>query len=655
MVFRHGVPALIGKRVRRQQWLLLAAVIAASAIAAALSRALLPTVITSSLAAGLGALAVAIESHIANSIERDSAESRTSARLILRTSDGRVPRVSELGDPIALGVHPARPTTGRYGALNRVPDFVARDVSDSLCAALIRSDFVLISGDSTSGKTRLAYESVRSSLADHVLIVPSGKDGLRDILSQTRDIRRAAVWLDDIERFLGPGGLTSVDIASFLSDSDGHRVIVATIRTNERARLSRRRLGAEVDGADMEAFRAAREVLDMAEEYRLERIWSAREIDRARRTSRDPRVGAALRHVTSVGVAEYMAAGPQLLTDWLDAWSPGAHPRGAALVAAAVDARRAGYHRPLELSLLERLHRTYLERRGGAALRPETLSEALMWATTPVASTRSMLEIGREGVEVFDYLLDSVDANQTRNPVPYETWLALIEGVSDSEAEEIGAVAYYWRLLDVARNAFSKASASGLPRSRIMEAHCVGKLGEAAAAADLFAGIVRDLGAAHADDDRDLLHACHELAFWSAETGTATDRVVEFQKVMTDRGRALGKNHPDTMASRHAYAEAVARSGRMREGLALFREVVDNQTTVLGATDVATMHSRHQLAWWTGQVGEIAQAVGQYQRLEEDRASILGQSHPDTVASRDQLRYWQARLADSPPPRHPER
>ena len=66
---------------------------------------------------------------------------------------------------------------------------------------------------------------------------------------------------------------------------------------------------------------------------------------------------------------------------WQDAWAAvvddrsAGGPRGAALVAAAVDLRRAGYHRPVPLDLLRELHADQLSGRGGAALRPESWEE----------------------------------------------------------------------------------------------------------------------------------------------------------------------------------------------------------------------------------------------------------------------------------------
>jgi hypothetical protein len=54
------------------------------------------------------------------------------------------------------------------------------------------------------------------------------------------------------------------------------------------------------------------------------------------------------------------------------------------MILAAVDARRAGVHRPLSLANLRELHEPYLRRRGGERLRPEGEDAAMAWATTPL-------------------------------------------------------------------------------------------------------------------------------------------------------------------------------------------------------------------------------------------------------------------------------
>jgi len=80
------------------------------------------------------------------------------------------------------------------------------------------------------------------------------------------------------------------------------------------------------------------------------------------------------------GLAELLADGPELARDWQNGWRPGGHPRGASLVAAAVDCRRTGLSDPVPVELLAELAEHYLGARGGATLRPEALDDAENWA-----------------------------------------------------------------------------------------------------------------------------------------------------------------------------------------------------------------------------------------------------------------------------------
>src|ERR1700741_2051401 len=87
---------------------------------------------------------------------------------------GRPRPVRELDDPVLLGVHPAaRDDAGQ------VPGYVARDVDDRLADALRGGGFVLLSGESTAGKTRMAYEAMRRELPDPRLVAPASRDAVR--------------------------------------------------------------------------------------------------------------------------------------------------------------------------------------------------------------------------------------------------------------------------------------------------------------------------------------------------------------------------------------------------------------------------------------------------------------------------------------------
>ena len=122
----------------------------------------------------------------------------------------------------------------------------------------------------------------------------------------------------------------------------------------------------------------------MARTIRLDRRWSPAEWQRAEAYRNDVRIARALRASGRFGIAESLAAGPELADEWRNGWTPGTHPRAAALVSAAVDIRRAGVHGPVPASVLVDLHTPYLDERGGLDLRPESIDEALAWASQPM-------------------------------------------------------------------------------------------------------------------------------------------------------------------------------------------------------------------------------------------------------------------------------
>ncbi|GGZ08249.1 hypothetical protein [Streptomyces avidinii] len=201
------------------------------------------------------------------------------------------------------------------------------------------------------------------------------------------------------------GGLRREDIGRRLNNDGHHRVVLATLRTAEEALLT-----GEDDARG--APKQAADLLHQAHRIYLPRLFSAAETDRARLRVWDPRIERALTLGSEYGLPEYLAAGPELLRLWQNAWSPNpsahapGHPRAAALVTAAVEIRRAGHAASLLRTPVEAVHEHYLEKHGGERLRPESLDEAWAWATRPRRATTALLQQAGERVRVFDYLLD---------------------------------------------------------------------------------------------------------------------------------------------------------------------------------------------------------------------------------------------------------
>jgi len=312
--------------------------------------------------------------------------------------NGQLPKVGQIRNPLYVGVHPA---PGSSGALPddrrlpspRVPVYVPRDIDGHLRELLADGGFVLIVGDSTAGKSRSAYEAMAATLPEHVLIVPHGRDALPSALAKASCARHCVVWLDGLEHYLG--ALTRNKITELITQDGCHRVILATLRAAEETRFTSDSIA---DQSGRRAHRDAREVLEQAERIQLPRLFTSAEQLRARARNWDRRIADALVHADTYGIAEYLAAGPELLRDWEDAWNPNtdpevpSHPRGAALISAAVDIRRSGFTAPIPVELIDHVHQHYLQAHGGNLLRPEDCAAAWAWACRPRRATTALLQ-----------------------------------------------------------------------------------------------------------------------------------------------------------------------------------------------------------------------------------------------------------------------
>src|SRR5215472_5061110 len=247
------------------------------------------------------------------------------------------------------------------------------------------------------------------------------------------------LWLDDLEGYLGRDGLQPDLLSALLRLG---LTVVATLRDGFREMFWPQAERRAAGSGDLEARRhshSGSHVLDMAELVEVPRIWSATELERAS-WEEDPRLADAVKHHGKYGISEYPAAGPELWQEWRQAMRAGGNPRGAALVAAAIDLARTGLKEPFSVQLLEEVHEHYLAAAGGRALRPEPLTEAWEWVHTIRYGVTSLLVPGPGASEwrAFDYLTDSA-FRDARLQIPEYTWLTAIDrSRDDDEKYEVG-------------------------------------------------------------------------------------------------------------------------------------------------------------------------------------------------------------------------
>jgi hypothetical protein len=155
---------------------------------------------------------------------------------------GWLPRVGQATNPVALGIHPAAELdelgTNRAGVVDLpagVPVYVPRELDAELDAKLARGGLVLVVGDSTAGKSRAAYEAIHRLFGQRFLLVPYARPSLRRLLEGGIELRETVVWLNDLDRWLGPEGLDLGLLRRLLGDGRRQVVIVATMRASEYA------------------------------------------------------------------------------------------------------------------------------------------------------------------------------------------------------------------------------------------------------------------------------------------------------------------------------------------------------------------------------------------------------------------------------------
>ncbi|WP_449348781.1 hypothetical protein [Streptomyces shaanxiensis] len=592
--------------------------------------------------APLGASTAALVSVAAAGVQAELQRRAESAQRQPRALDissprGRFPLVRHMGDPIAAGVHPAE-TIEQGGAIDRVPAYVTRDMEPPLHAALRRGGFVLLVGESTAGKTRAAFEAMQLLYPGYHFVAPSIREAVEVLLNDWGAIHRCVVWLDDLERFLGPGGLTTSTLQRLLLP-DRQVLVLATMRSHEYDRY-RDRAETETSGAAQEFWRQGRAVLRQAQVVHIARRWTHSERERARAMIADPRLGRALAGDERFGVAELLAAGPELVEAWEHAWIPGHHPRGAALVATAVDARRAGYHRPLPAEILQQLHEAYLVRRGGVELRPESFSEALDWALTPTvpAGANSLLLGDTEhGYMAFDYLIDL----SVQEAIPEAVWVAVMELAPLHEAYTIAYNAMIAGQFTLAIPAMQSAAQAGIGEAESI----LWELGAPIRAAEDGLAVARQrvqaLRQEFGTDHEETLVAESMVAFFTMRCGRYSEAYRLYEQMVNRAAAILGINHRLVLGIEFGMATCTFSAGAQDEGLSLLETAVRKSAETLGPGNLTVLDRRKAVVQLLAEAGQFEEVLLRLPALEADCAH-LSAAHPIAIGVRSvasQLRH----------------
>ena len=402
-----------------------------------------------------------------------SLDRRDRARELEHAVGGRgkgLPLAGQITDRALLGIHPSIPLPAGAGA-SLAPDlplYIRRDLDRDLRAWVTAhrksGGFLLLVGPAASGKTRCASELVHNMLADWPMFMPSTSAQLTAYFEAKLAPRRLIVWLNETQKFLGQGGLTSTTARHILALSRPV-IIIGTMWPQHYDTLT-----GPPDPAHGDTNQDSREILTMlAERMDLLPGFSRAELDRSiSLATRDPRIAEAVSERGNWNPTETLAAAPGLISRWLNA----ADPYGAAVITAAVIARRCGHPDPLPANVLESLAETVLTPTARARATGRWFQTALDWARAPVRGPVAPLTPHAtapgviEGDQVSDILVHCAvrDKSVPGHIIAESIWLLLIDHATPKACRQIAKVAYEQRhehQAPITERAISKAAAAG--------------------------------------------------------------------------------------------------------------------------------------------------------------------------------------------------
>jgi hypothetical protein len=334
------------------------------------------------------------------------------------------------------------------------PPYIPRAIDQRLRRALRERRLVLVAGPAKSGKSRTAFEAIAHVFPDRRLIVPlpplqGGDTRLsRQPLIDLAELRPAVsvdpagpvLWLDDVEKHVVAGHLTLGTFRGLNGQYPG-LVTVCTLRYQELEKI----------GEPMRELLAR----ETSERVDLERELQPSELEGALALYGE----AAADPSFARGMGEYFAAADQLLQKYRTGRET--EPVGAAIVASAVDWRRAGMTRPIALDELRELARAYVPAlRSGLELTEDRFRNGVEWATAPVASSAALItgegEADQRRFVAFDYLLEWTSSQGA--VVDESTWSFVLDRASSEECYSVGLAAREAELNDVAIRAYDIAA-----------------------------------------------------------------------------------------------------------------------------------------------------------------------------------------------------
>ena len=388
--------------------------------------------------------------------------------------------LEEVTDPFVLEVHrPVQPEDAPPG-LPVLPPYVPREHDEVLgqvvrAAAGGRSGIAVLVGGSSVGKTRACWE-VLARLRDQDPpwrlwhpIDPSRPDAA---LAELAGIGpRTVVWLNEAQLYLGAEAGLGERVAAGLREllrAPGRApvLVLATMWPRFWHVLTAR----ADDGEDRHG--QARELL-AGHDLPVPAAFTPAQMGQLAETG-DARMVLAARSARDGEVIQFLAGAPELLARYRNA-----PPAAAALIGAAMDARRLGMGAGLPQAFLEAAAPGYLTDPEWDALGEDWLEQALAYAAVPCKGARGPLTrirprptrpggtaaAARTLYLLADYLDQHGRARRASQTPPSEFWSAAAAHAAPSDQGALGDAAHARGLYRDATQLHKNAAASGNTRA----------------------------------------------------------------------------------------------------------------------------------------------------------------------------------------------
>jgi tetratricopeptide (TPR) repeat protein len=328
---------------------------------------------------------------------------------------------------------------------DRALPYVERE-SDAALRALLaaalqsgRPSLIVLRGPPASGKTRSLYEAALATAPNARVLAPRDDEELVSVLHPRAQRMLSGdpliVWLDTVDRFVGPGRALNEELLAVLPTLQGRVVVLATARRSDVL------LGETLPDGPFAA------TIEMGGEL------TPRERERVRDVASSEVADAAAEH----GIGALMLAAPELRSKRADAErTPGSPspPARSAILRAAIDWSRAGMTDSVPKEELLELAALYLSSRPSR----DELEQALAWALEAVGGGTGLLVVEGDGYRAPEFIVEQ-DTRSGRE-IPPQVWDRIIELAQPDAALPLARIALVHNAPARALRAFERAGRS---------------------------------------------------------------------------------------------------------------------------------------------------------------------------------------------------